>query len=371
MPLLNLLIKPSSGNCNMRCEYCFYADELNNRTIQSYGRMSVDTMQTIVDHSMVFADGECTFAFQGGEPTLAGLDFYKSLVSYVAAHPNPKKIRIHYAIQTNGYNIDETWAAFFAENHFLVGVSLDGMKEIHDKYRANAAGEGTYKRVMAAIRLLEKHGVEYNILTVVTAAAARNGQKMYNFFKKNHFEFQQYIECLDPIGEEPGGHEYSLTPERYELFLKSIFDAWYLDRKAGNHVYNRYFENLMMIIAGQIPESCSMRGVCGRQWVIEADGSTYPCDFYALDEWRLGNVNTDSFKDMEQRREELGFIKWSEKVPEECGTCKWYGLCRNGCRRNREPVTAENTGKNYFCSAYYNFFEYAYPRLIEIYRKLI
>lgn len=371
MPMLNLLIKPASGNCNMRCKYCFYADELNNRTIQSYGRMSADTLHVIVNKSMEYADGECTFAFQGGEPTLIGLEFYKDLVRYVSAHPNPKKVKIHYAIQTNGYVINGEWAAFFAENHFLVGISLDGTKEIHDKYRVDAAGKGTYKRVMEAIRLLEEYKVEYNILTVVTAATARSGQKIYNFFKKNHMEYQQYIECLDPIGEVPGGHEYSLTPERYETFLNSVFDAWYLDMKDGNYVYNRYFENLMSIIAGRIPESCSMRGTCGRQWVIEADGSTYPCDFYALDEWLLGNVNTNSFQDMEQRRNELGFVKWSEQLHEECKTCKWFDLCRNGCRRNREPVSADNTGKNYFCSAYYHFFEYAYPRLAEICRRFI
>ena len=111
-----------------------------------------------------------------------------------------------------------------------------------------------------------------------------------------------------------------------------------------------------------------MNGICGRQWVVEADGSTYPCDFYALDQWLLGNINQDSFQDMDQKRDELGFIQWSKQVPEECKNCKWYGLCRNGCRRNREPVTVDSIQKNYFCQAYKGFFEYAYPRLAEIYR---
>lgn len=368
MPALSLLIKPASGNCNMRCRYCFYADELDNREIRSYGKMSVDTMHTIVDKAMEYGDYECTIAFQGGEPTLAGLDFYRDLVAYVTAHENPKKLKIHYALQTNGYLINEEWAAFLGENHFLVGVSLDGLKEIHDRYRLDAAGKGTYQRVISAIRLLEKHQVEYNILTVVTAATARNGQKIYNYFKKNHFGYQQYIECLDPIGEEPGQHEYSLTPEKYGEFLKSMFDAWYLDMRSGTYVYNRYFENLMMIMAGQQPESCNMRGVCGKQWVFEADGSVYPCDFYALDQWRLGNIQENSFEEMDQKRDELGFIQWSMRQQEDCQKCRWFGLCRNGCRRNREPVTAENTNRNYFCKSYQTFFEYAYPRLEEIYQ---
>ena len=368
MPALSLLIKPASGNCNMRCRYCFYADELDNREIRSYGKMSVDTMHTIVDKAMEYGDYECTIAFQGGEPTLAGLDFYRDLVAYVTAHENPKKLKIHYALQTNGYLINEEWAAFLGENHFLVGVSLDGLKEIHDRYRLDAAGKGTYQRVISAIRLLEKHQVEYNILTVVTAATARNGQKIYNYFKKNHFGYQQYIECLDLIGEDPGQHEYSLTPEKYGEFLKSMFDAWYLDMRSGTYVYNRYFENLMMIMAGQQPESCNMRGVCGKQWVFEADGSVYPCDFYALDQWRLGNIQENSFEEMDEKRDELGFIQWSMRQQEDCQKCRWFGLCRNGCRRNREPVTAEHTNRNYFCKSYQMFFEYAYPRLEEIYQ---
>lgn len=368
MPALSLLIKPASGNCNMRCRYCFYADELDNREIRSYGKMSVDTMHTIVDKAMEYGDYECTIAFQGGEPTLAGLDFYRDLVAYVTAHENPKKLKIHYALQTNGYLINEEWAAFLGENHFLVGVSLDGIKEIHDRYRLDAAGKGTYQRVISAIRLLEKHQVEYNILTVVTAATARNGQKIYNYFKKNHFGYQQYIECLDPIGEEPGQHEYSLTPEKYGEFLKSMFDAWYLDMRSGTYVYNRYFENLMMIMAGQQPESCNMRGVCGKQWVFEADGSVYPCDFYALDQWRLGNIQENNFEEMDEKRDGLGFIQWSMRQQEDCQKCRWFGLCRNGCRRNREPVTAEHTNRNYFCKSYQMFFEYAYPRLEEIYQ---
>lgn len=368
MPALSLLIKPASGNCNMRCRYCFYADELDNREIRSYGKMSVDTMHTIVEKAMEYGDYECTIAFQGGEPTLAGLDFYRDLVAYVTAHENPKKLKIHYALQTNGYLINEEWAAFLGENHFLVGVSLDGLKEIHDRYRLDAAGKGTYQRVISAIRLLEKHQVEYNILTVVTAATARNGQKIYNYFKKNHFGYQQYIECLDPIGEEPGQHEYSLTPEKYGEFLKSMFDAWYLDMRSGTYVYNRYFENLMMIMAGQQPESCNMRGVCGKQWVFEADGSVYPCDFYALDQWRLGNIQENSFEEMDEKRDGLGFIQWSMRQQEDCQKCRWFGLCRNGCRRNRELVTAEHTNRNYFCKSYQMFFEYAYPRLEEIYQ---
>lgn len=369
MPPLNLLIKPASGCCNMRCKYCFYTDEARNRETALLGKMSQATMRTLIDKALAYADRDCTFAFQGGEPSLAGLDFFQSFTGYAASRAAPQKVRLHYAFQTNGYALDDSWAKWFAENHVLVGISLDGPKEIHDRYRVDMAGKGTYHRVTASIRLLEKHHVDYNILTVITAANARRAKQLHEFFKKNNFRYQQYIECLDPIGEIPGGQEYSLTPERYAAFLKGLFDAWYLDMKAGRYVYNRYFENLMMLLSGRGAESCNLRGVCGVQWVVEADGSVYPCDFYALDEWQLGTVQENSFAEMDQRREELGFIQWPQQVPEECRTCRWYALCRNGCRRNREPVTQDTTGKNYFCSAYQNFFAYAFPRLQEIYLR--
>lgn len=366
MPPLSLLIKPASGSCNMRCRYCFYVDETENRAVALRGRMSEETMHFMVDKALAYADGECTFSFQGGEPTLAGLDFFRAMSDYVSHHPNPKGVRVRWSIQTNGYALDEDWCRWLHEQQALVGISLDGPKEIHDRCRVDAAGQGTFQRVMAAIHLLEKHQVEFNILTVVSAFNARRASQVYRFFKKQGFGYQQYIECLDPIGEVPGGNDYSLTPERYEVFLKTMFDEWYRDVSAGHYVYNRYFENLLMLMTGQQAESCSLRGVCQAQWVIEADGSVYPCDFYALDQWKLGNIREDSFETMEEARRASGFVAWSARLPEECKACRWLMLCRNGCRRNREPVTADGTGKNYFCSAYQNFLEYAYPRLREL-----
>lgn len=366
MPPLSLLIKPASGSCNMRCRYCFYTDETEHRETALLGKMSPNTMRVLIDKALDYADDTCAFVFQGGEPSLAGLDFFHAFTGYIHHHPNPKQIRISYCFQTNGYGINEEWCKWFAENDVLVGISLDGPKELHDRYRVDRQGKGTFGKVMQSIRLMEKHNVDFNILTVVHADNARRGKQVYEFFKKHNFRYQQYIECLDPIGEPQGSHTYSLTPERYEAFLKSQFDAWYLDQKAGRYVYNRYFENLMMLISGQAAESCSLRGVCQSQWVIEADGSVYPCDFYALDEWYLGNIRTDSFPQLEQKRRESGFIQWSAHVPEECRSCKWRKLCMGGCRRNREPVTADHSGKNYFCTAYKGFLEYAYPRLSEI-----
>ncbi len=369
MPPINIMIKPASGNCNMRCKYCFYKDEAANREVPSYGMMKPGVLEAVIKRSLSFAEGSCTFAFQGGEPTLAGLDFYRRAVELEQTW-NVNRVRIENAIQTNGYLIDEEWAEFFAKNSFLVGISLDGPKEIHDLLRVDAGGNGTFSKVMHAIQLFKKHKVEFNILTVVTAWTCKRVQKILGFFERNDLNFQQYIPCLDPIGEERGQHQHSLTPELYEKFLKDLFDFWYRNAMSGRKGFNRYFDNLLMMLNGQAPEACGMSGICGRQYVVEADGSVYPCDFYALDKWKLGNLVSDTFEEIENKRNELRFIEISRNVHPDCINCKWIRLCRGGCRRDREPFTENIIGKNYFCSSYKNFFEYAYPRLIEVLRKL-
>lgn len=368
MPPLHLLIKPASGLCNMRCRYCFYADETQNREVASYGIMTTETLEQVVAKALEAASGECTLAFQGGEPTLAGLPFFQAVVDTVKKY-NRKKLGIHYAIQTNGYVMDDEWAGFFAKHHFLVGLSLDGNKETHDQLRPDADGKGTYRAVMHAAQLLERHRVEYNILTVVTAQTAKNIGSIYGFYKKSGFRYQQYIPCLDPLGEVRGQHPYSLTPQGYEYFLKTLFDRWYQDIVRGEFAYNRYFENLVGMLLGYPPESCGMQGSCTRQLVVEADGGVYPCDFYVLDEYRLGSLTTDSFAELEAKRDALGFIRQSAVVEPACKECRWYPLCRGGCRRDRDQMDG-TLGQSYYCSAYKAFFAYAVPRLEMIAKRV-
>lgn len=365
MPPLNLLIKPASGNCNMRCKYCFYADVAENREVFSYGMMAEETLETIVKRSLQYAHRECTFAFQGGEPTLRGLDFYRKLIEYVNIY-NKNSLTIHYAIQTNGMVIDDEWAEFLAKNKFLTGISLDGIQETHDYNRLSSNGSDTYKTVLHAIQLLKKHNAEFNILTVVNAQTAKRIGKIYGFYKRNNFNYQQYIPCLDPIGEERGLHSYSLTPDQYEQFLKTRFDLWYNDVIRGEFTYDRYFENLTGMLLGYAPESCGMIGHCTNQVVIESDGSVYPCDFYVMDQYKIGNLLTDDFDTINRNRENLGFIQESMKTEEDCRLCKWLQLCRGGCRRDRDPMIDGKLVKNYFCKAYKGFFEYSYKRLQEL-----
>lgn len=362
MPSLMLLIKPVSSNCNMRCRYCFYTDTAKHRATPSYGVMSLPTMENVVKKALAASNRQCTFAFQGGEPTLAGLDFYKAFTGVVNRH-NHKQLQVQYAIQTNGNSIDRDWAAFLAAHHFLVGVSLDGTRDIHDLYRRDTANDGTFSNVKHSTQLFDYYGVDYNILTVVTAQAAKNIDKTYRFFGRNQFLFQQYIPCLDPIYEEHGRHDYSLTPALYGEFLCALFDLWYSDFIRGKWVSVQYFDNLLQMIMGYPPESCGMAGQCSRQIVVEADGGVYPCDFYVLDEFRLGNLNYDTFSQIEKTRKAIGFIETSQQISQQCKGCRWLFLCRGGCRREREPLVQSNLSSNYFCQSYLRFFNYTYPRL--------
>lgn len=366
---MNVLIKPASGACNMRCRYCFYNDEMANRATGVVGLMSLGTLETVVRRVLERAERECVFMFQGGEPTLAGLDFYRALEGFVAKY-NTRALRVSYAIQTNGFAVDEEWAALFARMKFLVGLSLDGGRELHDANRRTPSGRGTFDAVMRAARLFERYGVEFNILTVVTGATARGALRLHNFFDAQGFRYQQYIPCLDPLCGADGDAHAALTSDQYATFLCRTFDAWYDDLVHGKYVYNRTFENYMAILIGRQPENCGMAGICSPQYVIEADGGVYPCDFYVLDEYRLGSILTDSFESLDARREELGFISRSRELHPDCRACPYLALCRGGCYRERVAVPGSDVPKNRFCAAYLKFFPYAGERLREAVRLI-
>ncbi len=366
MPNINVLIKPASGACNLRCKYCFYADEAANREVANYGLMSIDTLEMVVSRAFEAADRAITFGFQGGEPTLCGLDFFRKAVGLQKKYAR-KGVTVSNAIQTNGLLIDDEWAAFLAENHFLTGLSVDGFGDLHDLHRVDAQGRGSFSRVMKAAETLARHKADFNVLTVVTAAAAKKIGRIYSFYRRNNLLWQQYIPCLDPLGEARGHTPYALTPSLYASFLKNLFDLWYEDVRAGRFIYIRYFENLLGMLIGRAPESCGLSGQCALQFVVEADGSVYPCDFYVLDGHRMGNVHTHSFEEMAFSKPAQDFLN-APCVHESCKTCRYLRICRGGCRRDREQD--EGIGLNYFCPAYQEFFEYALPRLAGLARQI-
>lgn len=365
MPAIHFLIKPASSDCNLRCSYCFYRAEASGRKAASFGIMSEETLERIVQKGLEYADGVCGFIFQGGEPTLAGLPFFRKAVELEKRY-NSKHVRIQNSLQTNGMLMDEAWARFLHDNHFLVGLSLDGPKDIHNLNRVDARKNGTFNAVMKAAGLLDRYGVEYNILAVVTACSSRFADRIYNFFRKNGFSYLQFIPCLEPVGMGHGNCAFSLRPADLARFLMRLFDRWYSDFMRGDYVSIRYFDNLVRMLNGQSPEACDMAGRCSCNCVIESDGSVYPCDFYALDEWKLGNIREDSVNELLTCDKARAFVETSEKLDNACRHCRWYPLCRGGCRRECEPLPEDGIRKNYFCKAYRRFLEHSYDRLAEI-----
>lgn len=365
MPALNVLIKPVSSSCNLNCRYCFYKDVSSHRETSNYGIMSLDTLDLIMRRIFEYADGECTIAWQGGEPTLANLSFFQNYLQLEQMY-NTKKIHVNRSIQTNGYQLNKNWASFFSENHFLVGLSLDGTQYTHDTFRKTRENAGCFSSILSTIELFDQYHVDYNILTVVNSVTASEVNNIYSFYKKKRFHYQQYIACLDPLGEVPGQHPWSLTPEQYGSFLTELFQLWYQDALSGRAPYIRQFENYIGILLGFPPEACEQSGVCGQQKVIEADASVYPCDFYVTDEYCLGNLRENSFENIQCSSRQQSFIKASMLFPQKCKKCSYLPLCRNGCHRHRSNAD----GTNYFCQSYQMFFEKCIPLLKDLAQKI-
>ncbi|MCU6735124.1 anaerobic sulfatase maturase [Diplocloster agilis] len=369
MPPISVMIKPSSGMCNMICDYCFYCDETKKREQEIFGFMSEETLKNVIRRTMLNAEGSISYAFQGGEPTLRGLGFLRKFVELEKKY-NKNQLIVSNVFQTNGILLDDEWCSFFHDNHFLVGVSLDGTEETHNAHRRMKVAKDnsleTHSRVIRAIDLLKKHEVEFNILTVVNQTVAKNIQSVYEFYRRNGLGFQQYIACLDPLDEVRGQNAYAIHPVEYGHFLISLFELWYRDYKKNRQPYIRQFENYIGNLMGNYPEACDMRGSCSVQYVVEADGGVYPCDFYMLDEYRLGNFNSDKLTVIDQKREESRFVERSKKLPEECMKCEYLRLCRGGCMRHREQQTANGKYYNYYCTSFKMFFEACLPAMREI-----
>ena len=278
MPHISLLVKPASSLCNMRCRYCFYADEAASRSQSSLGLMTRDTAAEMIRQALAAAgpSGQLTVAFQGGEPTVAGLAFFEHFVEDMTRY-NTARIPVAYAFQTNGLALDEAWAAFLARNRFLVGVSVDGDKALHDEFRVDAGGKGTWNRVQKNLAMLQRAGVACNLLCVVTRRCARSAVRVYHALQKTGVEYLQFIPCLDPLDGPRGGQPWSLTPEEYGNFLCALFEEWYRDWAGGRYTSVRLFEDYVELAMGLPPSTCATSGRCGAYFVVEGDGSVYPC----------------------------------------------------------------------------------------------
>ena len=370
MPACSILIKPASSACNIACRYCFYREIAAGRDRGRLAPMSAQTLETLIGEAFRYADGLVSFAWQGGEPMLAGLSFFQRAIELERSLAKETGVRFENTIQTNGLLIDDAWARFFRENGFLVGLSLDGPREVNDRCRVDRSGRGTFNRVIAAAGRLERQGVDFNIVSVVTPAMAADPAGTYRFLRSRGFRFLQFIPCMS---EQPGtGNPYAVRPLEYGRFLADVFDLWYAEYAAGADVDIRQFSNWAQMAAGLPAEECGMCGRCTTYFAVEADGSVYPCDFYTQDAWRLGSVGDGSDRLFHADASER-FMASSVEKPAECLACPHYRLCRGGCRRWRDGVrtgAGDGLGVNYLCEGYRYFFERCGER-IERLGKLI
>lgn len=337
MKQFSLLIKPASSLCNMRCRYCFYADVSSLREVRSFGIMQPQVTEGIIQNVYeTLDDGDTVnFAFQGGEPTLAGLDYFENFTKIVAQQP--KKLTVHYALQTNGLVLDDAWCAFLAKHDFLVGLSMDGAAAMHDENRVDTEAKGTFSRVLAAKKCLEKYKVEYNILWVLTNHHARYPQKVWNFLRAQNIKYVQFIPCLAELDAQKPS-VYALTPQRFASFYTQLFGLWAQALDKGEYIIVKFFDDVFNLLLKRSVTACGFTGKCQPQYVIEADGSAYPCDFFVLDEWRMGFLHKSTPQQLANAAQTQRFLQRARTDSVLCRACRYRSFCGGGCPRMKNSM---------------------------------
>ena len=343
MKHLNLLFKPASSLCNMSCRYCFYSDISATRHTPSFGIMPPAATDKIIEN--IFKDindgDEINFGFQGGEPTLAGLPWFRHFVENAASRK--KKTVIHYAFQTNGLLLDESWCEFFHEKDFLVGLSIDAGKRFHDRNRLSPGGEGTFETCLRSKELLEKYHVEYNILCVLTSDLAKEPKKVWNFIQNEKIRYIQFIPCLEPPPGNPAPRKANgnvLRPMQFAEFYSRLLPLWIKELENGNYISVKLFDDVVNYFCKGNPTACGIDGQCSHQYVIEADGSVYPCDFFAFDRYKIGNLTESTPRELFDTEKVRNFLHEKPELPAICKSCRFFKACRGGCKRMRNVMYA-------------------------------
>ena len=357
----SIMIKPASSLCNLRCKYCFYANVSDLREVKSYGIMPYDLMEKMLSNIYDELDdnAQIDIAFQGGEPTLASLEWFKHFTDIIDKWE--KKIIVNYALQTNGILIDDDWAKFFYDHKVLVGLSLDMIKDLHDNVRVDVNGKGTYNNLIKTVNILNKYHVEYNVLCTLTNNVARYPVKVYNELKKLNIRFVQFTPCLDEL-DKPHASVYALTPKRFASFYKTIFDLWYQDFCHNNYYSIKLIDDIVNLLAYNRQTACGILGKCQAQLVVEANGMVYPCDFYCLDDHCLGNILDHSLNELYL----ASFNHPSKEViplPKHCENCKFLKMCHGNCKRMRSEICLDMDDN--YCG-YEDFLNYSINRLMNI-----
>lgn len=381
---LYVMLKPAGAHCNLACKYCYYLEKNKlyptaQRHLMSDEMLEQFTREYIEAQTM----NQVLFTWHGGEPLLRSIDFYRKALSLQQKYAGGR--RIDNVIQTNGTLLTDEWCEFFAQNHWLVGISIDGPQPDHDHYRLTAAGKPSWKKVMQGIKLLKKHGVEWNAMAVVNAYNANHPLEFYRFFKENGCQFLQFTPIVERLTRHEDGRtlasladkdeislsEASVTPEQWGYFLCAIFDEWV--RKDVGKIFVEIFDCTLANWMGISPGICAYSKECGHAGVMEHNGDVYSCDHFVFPEYKLGNIRDHSLIDMlyGEQQQEFSRLKHSS-LPRQCKECDMEFACHEECPKNRFMKDKYgDSGLNYLCPGYYHYYQHVAPYMDYMKQELM
>ena len=381
---LYVMLKPAGAHCNLACKYCYYLEKNKlyptaQRHLMSNEMLEQFTREYIEAQTM----NQVLFTWHGGEPLLRSIDFYRKALSLQQKYAGGR--RIDNVIQTNGTLLTDEWCEFFAQNHWLVGISIDGPQPYHDHYRLTAAGKPSWKKVMQGIKLLKKHGVEWNAMAVVNAYNANHPLEFYRFFKENGCQFLQFTPIVERLTRHEDGRtlasladkdeislsEASVTPEQWGYFLCAIFDEWV--RKDVGKIFVEIFDCTLANWMGISPGICAYSKECGHAGVMEHNGDVYSCDHFVFPEYKLGNIRDHSLIDMlyGEQQQEFSRLKHSS-LPRQCKECDMEFACHGECPKNRFMKDKYgDSGLNYLCPGYYHYYQHVAPYMDYMKQELM
>ena len=381
---LYVMLKPAGAHCNLACKYCYYLEKNKlyptaQRHLMSDEMLEQFTREYIEAQTM----SQVLFTWHGGEPLLRSIDFYRKALSLQQKYAGGR--RIDNVIQTNGTLLTDEWCEFFAQNHWLVGISIDGPQPDHDHYRLTAAGKTSWKKVMQGIKLLKKHGVEWNAMAVVNAYNVNHPLEFYRFFKENGCQFLQFTPIVERLTRHEDGRtlasladkneiplsEASVTPEQWGYFLCAIFDEWV--RKDVGKIFVEIFDCTLANWMGISPGICAYSKECGHAGVMEHNGDVYSCDHFVFPEYKLGNIRDHSLIDMlyGEQQQEFSRLKHSS-LPRQCKECDMEFACHGECPKNRFMKDKYgDSGLNYLCPGYYHYYQHVAPYMDYMKQELM
>ena len=381
---LYVMLKPTGAHCNLACKYCYYLEKNKlyptaQRHLMSDEMLEQFTREYIEAQTM----SQVLFTWHGGEPLLRSIDFYRKALSLQQKYAGGR--RIDNVIQTNGTLLTDEWCEFFAQNHWLVGISIDGPQPYHDHYRLTAAGKPSWQKVMQGIKLLKKHGVEWNAMAVVNADNANHPLEFYRFFKENGCQFLQFTPIVERLTRHEDGRtlasladkdeislsEASVTPEQWGYFLCAIFDEWV--RKDVGKIFVEIFDCTLANWMGISPGICAYSKECGHAGVMEHNGDVYSCDHFVFPEYKLGNIRDHSLIDMlyGEQQQEFSRLKHSS-LPRQCKECDMEFACHGECPKNRFMKDKYgDSGLNYLCPGYYHYYQHVAPYMDYMKQELM